>query len=100
MGSGDINSIGAAGRALFAIAPHHDGPNQHQVGFGYSTTKLTASAIAEPVSIVHIPVDVAQAYATQLYWTINRAPVDSAAFFNLTSNRIEVRAQPSNSRAS
>ncbi|WOO83324.1 uncharacterized protein LOC62_05G006852 [Vanrija pseudolonga] len=52
--------------------------------------QISISAIAEPVSIVHIPVDVAQAYATQLYWTINRAPVDSAAFFNLTSNRIEI----------
>ncbi|KAL1405831.1 hypothetical protein Q8F55_007509 [Vanrija albida] len=52
--------------------------------------QISISALADPVSIVHIPVDVAQAYATQLYWTINRAPADSAAFFNLTSNRIEI----------
>lgn len=40
------------------------------------------------MSIVHIPVHLAQNYTNQLYWTLERAR--ECEFFNLTANRIEV----------
>jgi hypothetical protein len=51
------------------------------------------SALNDPVAIVHIPLDLAPAYATKLYWTIDSASLDSAEFFNATSNRLEVGAR-------
>lgn len=51
---------------------------------------LTNRALAEPVAIVHIPVNHSIDYSTRLYWTINRATDESAEFFNITSNQVEV----------
>lgn len=48
------------------------------------------SALAEAVAIVHIPVTQSADYSTKLYWTINRATDESAEFFNITSNQVEV----------
>ena len=48
------------------------------------------------MSIVHIPVHLAQNYTNELYWTLERAR--ECEFFNLTANRIEV-SQPNPSRS-
>jgi hypothetical protein len=58
---------------------------------------LTSSALHDPVAIVHIPTSSAPDFATKLYWTIERAPVESSEFFNVTSNCIEVGVLPSSS---
>lgn len=52
---------------------------------------LTCSPLETSVSIVHIPVHLAQHYTNELYWTLERAR--ECEFFNLTANRIEV-SQP------
>lgn len=49
------------------------------------------SPLETSVSIVHIPVHLAQHYTNELYWTLERAK--ECEFFNLTANRIEV-SQP------
>jgi hypothetical protein len=56
-------------------------------------THPPCSALNDPVAIVHIPLELAPAYATKLYWTIDSASLDSAEFFNVTSNRLEVGAR-------
>lgn len=50
-----------------------------------------SSPLEASVSIVHIPVHLAQHYTNELYWTLERAK--ECEFFNLTANRIEV-SQP------
>lgn len=53
-------------------------------------TQLTSRTLSDPVSIVHIPVDRSEDYATRLYWTIDTAATNSGEFFNVTSNQVEV----------
>ncbi len=48
------------------------------------------SALDDPIAIVHIPVSSSSDHTTELYWTIMEAAAESAEFFNVTSNRIEV----------
>ncbi|RSH90866.1 hypothetical protein EHS25_010042 [Saitozyma podzolica] len=57
---------------------------------------IQITALNDPVAIVHIPLELAPAYATKLYWTIDSASLDSAEFFNVTSNRLESRTDHRN----
>lgn len=47
-------------------------------------------ALADPVAIVHVPVNISQQHESRIYWSINNAHSLSEEFFNVTSNRIEV----------
>ncbi|WVQ65411.1 uncharacterized protein L199_003587 [Kwoniella botswanensis] len=51
---------------------------------------IVISALSDPVAIVHIPISLSEVYTTKIYWTIDRSSVESAEFFNITSNRIEM----------
>ncbi|WWC96468.1 hypothetical protein V866_003336 [Kwoniella sp. B9012] len=51
---------------------------------------IVITALSDPVAIVHIPISLSELYTTKIYWTIDRSSVESAEFFNITSNRIEM----------
>ncbi|OCF75343.1 hypothetical protein I204_04198 [Kwoniella mangroviensis CBS 8886] len=51
---------------------------------------IVITALSDPVAIVHIPISLSEVYTTKIYWTIDRSSVESAEFFNITSNRIEM----------
>ncbi|EJT47771.1 hypothetical protein A1Q1_03346 [Trichosporon asahii var. asahii CBS 2479] len=51
-------------------------------------SSITIDPLETSVSIVHIPVHLAQNYTNELYWTLERAR--ECEFFNLTANRIEI----------
>ncbi|WVO17240.1 hypothetical protein L204_104932 [Cryptococcus depauperatus] len=53
----------------------------------------SGSALDDPVAIVHIPIELVEAYTTKLYWTLDGAARDSPEFFNITSNRVELISQ-------
>nr|ODN92340.1 hypothetical protein L204_05439 [Cryptococcus depauperatus CBS 7855] len=51
---------------------------------------IVITALDDPVAIVHIPIELVEAYTTKLYWTLDGAARDSPEFFNITSNRVEM----------
>lgn len=52
-------------------------------------------ALDDPISLVHIPISSTElsvdTYSSRIYWTVERATEESQEFFNITSNRLEVR---------
>ncbi|ORY22035.1 hypothetical protein BCR39DRAFT_562461 [Naematelia encephala] len=57
---------------------------------GIAMRGISIRALDDPVSIVHIPVELSDKYASNIYWSIIDAPALSDEFFNITSNRIEI----------